>query len=79
MPHYLVRVGDAISQLLNTALINGDPNESISGRAYRQGWAIRVIIDAIFWPFETEHCKKAFDNDLRKARELVNNAMENPR
>lgn len=78
MPHYLVRVGDAISQLLNTVFLNGDPNESISGRAYRQGWRIRVIIDAIFWPFETEHCKNAFDNDLRKARELVNNALENP-
>ena len=36
-PSRLVRAGDALSQLANVLLLNGDANESISGRAHRQG------------------------------------------
>ena len=47
---YLKRVGDALSQLGNVVLLNGDPNESISGRSYRQGWGFQyhwVLLNAM--------------------------------
>ncbi len=68
----LIRAGDAVSQLLNVTLLNGQANESISGRCYRQGWKIPMnIIDIIMSPFEKDHCKLAFDNDLKRATDLV--------
>jgi hypothetical protein len=69
-PNYYVRTFDAISQLLNVVLFNGDANESISGRAFRQNWPIEQIINnAIFW--EPEHCKVAYYTDLARAKTMV--------
>lgn len=68
----LIRALDAVSQLGNVLLFNGDPNYSISGEAYRRGrrrW--RRCIDALFSPFEADHCRKAYDNDVAKAIALV--------
>jgi hypothetical protein len=71
-PHYLIRLGDALSQLLNVALLNGDANESISGRAHREGWRIAErIIDTLFRPLEKDHCRVAYETDLARAWELV--------
>lgn len=71
MINWLIRIGDALSQFANTALLNGDPNESISGRSYRQGWCVMYFIDALFAPFESQHCKRAYLNDVKKARKLM--------
>ena len=74
---YVVRVGDAISQLINVVLFFSDnPNESISGRAYRQqeNWfwsAIKTVIDWVFSPLQSDHCKKAYCADLMRARRLL--------
>jgi hypothetical protein len=77
-PPYLHRVFDALSQLGNTVLLNGDANESISGRAHREGWQLenhgwrRVerIIDAIcIW--ESDHCYWAYANDIARAKTLL--------
>ena len=45
---YLIRVGDAVSQLLNVVfLFSQNPNESISGRCYRmrhkKQWQIALV------------------------------------
>ena len=80
---YLILVGDAISQLLNVALfLGGNPNESISGRAYRcqydLKWSLaRMVIDAIFYPFESHHCRKAYISDLNRASDLIAHHYEN--
>ncbi len=79
---WVIRVGDAGSQLMNVIVLNGDPNESVSGRCYR-----RVIIDGsnnAGWRFglwfvdkgftaigQTKHCQKAYLADILKARLLV--------
>lgn len=65
----LVRVFDAVSQFFNVLLLNGDPNESISGRAYREGWgtAERVINAVCFW--EGQHCMKAHRLDVARAHD----------
>ena len=63
MKDYLVRVGNAVSQLLNVVLLNGHPNESISGRSYREGWTTaQAIIDTIFW-FDPGHCLNSHLNE----------------
>lgn len=70
-PGYLTRVFDAISQLLNVVFLNGDANESISGRSHRSEWLItETVIDTLlFW--EPGHCYWAYMNDLERARQLI--------
>jgi len=78
---YPWRVGDATSQWLNVVVLNGDANESISGRAARitvvdgiqhRGWntAYRVI-NRIFSPWQENHCLEAYGNDVLRAKTLV--------
>lgn len=67
----LTRIGDALSQLLNVALFNGHPNESLSGRAYRTGSSWRVVIDTLLW-FDKNHCFVSYMNDVRYAGQLLN-------
>lgn len=74
---YLVRVGDAMSQLFNTIFLNGDPDESISGRSYRcyilkqsnlKIWALTYHLAEIFFYMRDrgEHCKLAFFEDMER-------------
>jgi len=78
--NYLIRVGDAISQLINVAFLFGQSaNESISGRAWRQqnthrSWGIlRILIDWIASPLESDHCEKSYNNDVVRAALLLKN------
>lgn len=76
MTSRLVKIGDALSQLCNVAFLpnhrSTTPNESISGRAYRMGWIrTQMVIDFIFSPFEKNHCKTAYLNDIARARKLL--------
>lgn len=71
-----IKVGDAVSQLLNVLLLprhkDTDANESISGRSYRCGWdRARKVIDFVFSPFEKDHCRKAFESDVLRAEKLL--------
>jgi hypothetical protein len=68
--HYLIRVGDALSQLLNVVLLNGHPNESLSGRAWRTKSLWYSVIDTLLW-FDKDHCRVAYENDLAYAKELL--------
>lgn len=63
MKKYLIRIGDATSQWVNTA-VGGHPNESLSGRAYRTNSKWKLVIDTILW-FDIDHCKVAHLNDVR--------------
>lgn len=74
---YLVRVGDAISQLLNTVIFDGDPDESISGRSYRNFklgqsdnkiWiATYYIAEWLFWIRDKgNHCRMAYYEDFER-------------
>lgn len=76
---YCIRVGDAISQLLNVAIFLGtNPNESVSGRSWRLKhqlfWGLMAkAIDFAASPFETDHCKKAHEADFQRALNAVKN------
>lgn len=65
--NYLVRIGDALSQLANVLLLGGQANESISGRAYRSGWVMTTaLIDRLIW-WEREHCRRSHEADVLRA------------
>jgi hypothetical protein len=79
--YYLVRIGDALSQLVNVVIFLGkNPNESVSGRAYRERmaeshaygfwWYLHLIINCLFW-WEDNHCRSAYNADVVRARELI--------
>lgn len=68
--NYLIKVGDATSQLLNVILLAGHPNESLSGRAWRTQSVWYIVIDTVLW-FDKNHCQTAYNNDLRYARKLM--------
>lgn len=70
MQNYLIKMGDALSQLLNVLLLNGHPNESLSGCAWRTKSVWYKVIDTILW-FDKDHCKTAYLNDLEYARNLI--------
>jgi hypothetical protein len=68
---YIARVFSATSQWFNVLLLNGHPNESISGRSYRQNWtmAVKVINALHFW--QNHHCRGAYAKDLEWAKQYI--------
>lgn len=74
----LSRLATIVSQGANVLLFDGNPDESISARAYRKGvvegeagWArARRWIDRLFW-WEPDHCQRAHKHDLDAARRLI--------
>jgi len=66
------KIGDALSQLVNVALLprhrETTANESVSGRAYREGWRVTRWIDTLFfWQRTPGHCERAYLADLERA------------
>jgi hypothetical protein len=71
-----VKVGDAISQLINVALLpqhtSTTANESISGRCHRCGWrTAELVINFLFLWMERDHCRVAHLNDVTRAVALL--------
>jgi len=77
---YGVRVGDAVSQLVNVVVFLSDnPNESVSGRSYREKhhwfWGkMHTVINLLFSPFHQDHCQKAHEADIKRASRLLKGA-----
>ena len=73
---YVVRVGDATSQLVNVAILFGDnANESVSGRSHRlknksKAWA--WLGSSINFVFDEDHCERAYLNDVTRAAKTLN-------
>ncbi|NGR07853.1 hypothetical protein G5B41_09795 [bacterium SGD-2] len=70
----LIKIGDALSQLLNVTLLprhrETTANESISGRAHRMGWRrLERFIDTVFLPWERDHCRRSHEKDVQRARQ----------
>ena len=74
MTNYIINIATALSQLLNALLFAGDPNETISGRVYRENrnWAVRII-DLLFF-FQVDHCLKSHVADRIFARKILGGA-----
>ncbi|GIX38016.1 MAG: hypothetical protein KatS3mg127_1255 [Silanimonas sp.] len=87
---WLQRLGDSVSQLANVLLLNGMPDESISGRAWRntalrrpprrRWWVARLFAEALFWPIDRgQHCRLAYEQDIERARLRWVAAVQNAR
>ena len=71
MTSRLHRAADALSQLLNVLIFDGDSNYSISGDAHRLDRVrLKRFIDWVFF-WEEDHCLLSYLNDVRKAEKLV--------
>lgn len=71
-----IMVGDVLSNCLNVPLLPRhkytNDKESISGGAYRCKWKYtEIFINTVCYPFEKDHCRKAFESDLKSAKMLV--------
>lgn len=71
----LWNIGDALSQLVNCLALpragDTNANESISGRAHREGWRLAERgINALFF-FDPDHCRRAYERDKARARNLL--------
>lgn len=74
--NWITRLWSAFSQFLNVLLLNGHPNESISGRCYGEPWPRTMkIVNAVF-SFQANHCKSAYLSDVRWAREYLAKTAE---
>lgn len=65
MSGLLIKIGDATSQWLNAAFFKGHPNESISGRAYRERRPWELYINKLFLWLDPDgrHCERSYYND----------------
>lgn len=75
----VIRLGDWLSAGINSTLLDGCVDESISGRSYRMAvyekdpkWIkVRKAVD-IIWRVvfaEEEHCRGAYYKDLKRAQD----------
>lgn len=80
------RLAVLFSQSLNVLIFNGEPDETISGRAYRDGilggdetWARRArVIDRAFALIigQSEHCRASHEKDRAFARAILYPAVQ---
>jgi hypothetical protein len=60
-----------VSQSANALFLNGNPDETVSARAYRCDWyRTEKIINLIFW-FDPDHCQESHERDKRFARAVL--------
>lgn len=71
--NYVFNVAVAFDQLGN-AICGGYPDETISSRCYRLSschWyahAGRMVLDLVFLPWGKEHCKGAYESELKRSQ-----------
>ena len=75
MKRRLLNIAIAFDQLAWVLLTlgNGLPDETISAAAWRMesqgkraGRMLRPLIDALFRPFERDHCRNAYNSEFHK-------------
>ena len=77
MSNYFKRLGNTMSQFFNVLLLNGDANESISGRSYRCGWWSEKYIDMVFsWFGDEDHSMMSHVNELKWANNFIKKKRE---
>ena len=68
---YVTNVAIALSQLLNATVFCGDPNETLSGRCWRENRKVPgLLIDTLFF-FQGQHCLHSHLADRILARKIL--------
>ena len=68
MIEWITNIGSATSQLANTFFLFGHPNESISGRSYRQNWKLALFLINTLFFWQQNHCRGAHNKDVEWAK-----------
>ena len=74
--NYFLRLLLAIDQLLNVAICNGEPDETMSSACWRMErdgrfWGfMRPVIDRLFW-FQPNHCRRAYEAELLRQQYAI--------
>lgn len=78
MNTYLSSLITSTSQFLNVLIFLGNPDETISGRSYRQGqlenhkgWKVSEKIVNVLFFWEKDHCKVSYHRDVQNAKMIV--------
>jgi hypothetical protein len=70
MVNYILRILIALDQFLNVVICNGEPDETMSSACYRMErdgrfWGfMRPVIDTVFRPWMTDHCRRAYEAEV---------------
>jgi hypothetical protein len=68
---WIVNIAACLSQLLNAAVFFGDPNETLSGRCYRERRKIpEAMINTLFF-FQPDHCLQSHLADHMFAHKIL--------
>jgi hypothetical protein len=58
MKSYFQKILEALSQLINVVIFNGDSDEMLSSRAYRSNWfKMEAFLDLVFGK---GHCRESY-------------------
>ena len=78
MKQYFINLGTILSQLLNTTVFAGDPDQTVSARPYvskdkSKFWKVMYYaIETIFYPFDGGlHCYKSHQKDINNAKKVI--------
>lgn len=86
MSSRLLRLAALVSQAANVVLFDGYADETISGRAWREGelggdpvWhRRRVLIDRLFWTllWQAHHCRESHQRDVEFALLILSDSAK---
>jgi hypothetical protein len=63
-----------LSRFINAAFLGGSTHQTTSARAYVEDWGFgRRLINVLFF-WEEDHCKKAWENEVREAKKILKRA-----
>lgn len=78
MKSRLLKLFALLSQAMQVIIFNGSPDETISGRAYRQGYLLgdrrwlksRNLINRVFF-WQPDHCRASHKKDVEFAKMIM--------
>lgn len=77
LPYALYRLSEMLiavaSRFVNAAILGGSTHQTISARAYVEGWAARRIINRVFF-WQGDHCRRAWELEIEHARKTLKRA-----
>lgn len=67
---WLRKILDSFSHLANVVFLNGNVNESVSGRLWRTQSKAYKVVDFIFY-FDQDHCLNSHLNDVKQSKSFI--------
>ena len=67
---YLQNILIALDQFIGSLLPGSYPFETISSRAFREGWAIEKLINKVFF-WDENHCEESYWSGIRSRQDFL--------